>query len=83
MEEAIALVRSGSTRDDLREQKKGPEAESGKRREFHFVFAPKDGPFRLNISFHKSRVQKAELIDALRGVLKQLESGEIELPPRK
>jgi ParB family transcriptional regulator, chromosome partitioning protein len=80
MEEAIALVVSGSTRDDLRDQKKGKESDSDKRRQFHFVFAPKDGPFRLNIAFHKSRVAKAELIEALRGVLKQLESGEIELP---
>jgi len=79
MEEAIALVASGSTRDDLREQKKGKPGEAEKRREFHFVYSPKDGPFKLNISFHKSRVAKAELIDALRGVLKQLESGELEL----
>jgi ParB family chromosome partitioning protein len=78
MEEAIALVLSGSTRDDLREQKKG-EPDSDKRRPFHFVFAPKDGPFRLNIAFHKSRVARAELIEALRGVLRQLESGEIDL----
>ncbi len=80
MEEAIALVLSGSTRDDLREQKKGPATEGGKRREFHFVFAPKDEPFRLNLSFHKTRVQKSELIEALRGVIRRLESGEIDLP---
>ena len=79
MEEAIALVSRGSTREDLREQKKGHAPESGKRREFHFVYGPKDGPFRLNIAFHKSRVGRAELIEALRGVLKQLESGELEL----
>jgi hypothetical protein len=79
MEEAIAQVAGGSTREDLREQKKGSAGEPGKRREFHFVYSPKDGPFRLNIAFHKTRVAKAELIDALRGVLKQLESGELEL----
>jgi ParB family chromosome partitioning protein len=79
MEAAIALVLAGSTRDDLREQKKGNAGEPDKRRSFHFVYSPKDGPFRLNISFHKSRVAKAELIDALRGVLKQLESGDLEL----
>ena len=79
MEEAIALVLAGSTRDDLRDQKKGQESEPDKRRTFHFVYAPKDGPFRLNLSFHKSRVQRAELIDALRGVIRQLESGEIDL----
>ena len=81
MEAAIAAVIAGSTRDDLREQKKGKsgEPDNMKRRAFHFVYSPKDGPFKLNISFHKSRVAKAELIDALRGVLKQLESGELEL----
>jgi ParB family transcriptional regulator, chromosome partitioning protein len=82
MEEAVALVLSGSTRDDLREQKKGQAGERVKRPEFHFVYSPKDGPFRLNISFHKSRVAKAELIEALRGVLKQLESGELQLPKK-
>ncbi len=79
MEEAIALVLSGSTRDDLRQQKRGHTAVNGKRHEFHFVYSPKDGPFRLNIAFHKSRVAKAELIEALRGVLRQLESGELDL----
>jgi ParB family chromosome partitioning protein len=79
MEEAIALVSRGSTREDLRDQKKGHAPESGKRREFHFVYSPKDGPFRLNIAFHKSRVGRVELIEALRGVLKQLESGELEV----
>jgi ParB family chromosome partitioning protein len=80
MEEAIALVLAGSTRDDLRDQKKGSHEGVEKRREFHFIFAPKDGPFRLNLAFHKSRVQKSELIEALRGVIRQLESGEIDLP---
>ncbi len=82
MEQAIALVVSGSTRDDLREQKKGSAGDPDKRRAFHFVYSPKDGPFRLNISFHKTRVAKAELIDALRGVIKQLESGDLELPKK-
>jgi ParB family chromosome partitioning protein len=79
MEEAIAQVVSGSTRDDLRDLKKGQTSDPGKRREFHFIYSPKDGPFRLNIAFHKSRVGRAELIEALRGVLKRLESGELEL----
>ena len=77
MREAIAMVVGGSTREDLRDRKKGNAGETGKRREFHFVYSPKDGPFRLNIAFHKTRVAKAELIDALRAVIKQLESGEL------
>ena len=50
-----------------------------KAKPFHFVYKPKDGPFKINISFQKSRVQKEELIDALRQVLRQLESGELAL----
>lgn len=82
MEAAIALVLSGSTRDDLREQKRESADEPSRRRAFHFVYSPKDGPFRLNIAFHKSRVAKSELIDALRGVIDQLESGELDLGKR-
>src|SRR4030095_10655750 len=35
MEEAIELVRSGSTRDDIRDQKKGAAPEKGKAKECH------------------------------------------------
>jgi len=79
MEEAISQVVSGSTRDDLREQKKSGGAGKSKARAFTFVFRPKDGPFKINVSFQKSRVQRDELIDALKQVLRQLESGEISL----
>ena len=79
MEEAIAQVASGSTRDDLREQKKSSGEGKSKAKPFRFVFRPKDGPFKINVSFQKSRVQKDELIEALRQVLRQLESGELAL----
>jgi len=79
MEEAIAQVASGSTRDDLREQKKGSADGKTKPRPFHFVFRPKDGPYRIDVSFQKSRVQREELIEALKQVLRQLESGELPL----
>lgn len=82
MEDAIAQVAGGSTRDDLREQKKSGAGGKGKAKPFHFVFKPKDGPYKLDISFQKSRVQKEELIAALRQVLRQLESGEIPLGKR-
>ena len=82
MEDAIAQVAGGSTRDDLREQKKGSAGGRSKAKPFSFVFRPKDGPYRLNISFQKSRVQKEELIDALRQVLRQLESGQIPVGKR-
>jgi ParB family transcriptional regulator, chromosome partitioning protein len=79
MEEAIDLVRSGSTRDDLRDQKKGATSGKGKAKEFHFVYRPKDGPFKLDLAFSKSRVNREELIDALRQIVRQLESGELSL----
>ena len=76
MREAIAAVSHGSTRDDLRHAKKKGDKPS---RKFAFVYKPQGGPFRLNLSFGKSRVEKGELIDALRQVIRQLESGEIRL----
>lgn len=81
MREAIAAAATGSTRDDLRRKKKG---ESGGRRpgRFAFIYKPRGGPFKLNLSFQKSRVEKSELIDTLRQIIKQLEAGEIKLPKR-
>ena len=46
----------GSTRDDLRDSKKVAGSGKIRGRTFRFVYQPKDGPFKLNISFAKSRV---------------------------
>jgi ParB family chromosome partitioning protein len=80
MREAIEEAAAGSTRDDLRRKK----SESGGKKpgRFSFVYKPRGGPFKLNLSFQKSRVDKSELIDTLRQVIKQLEAGEIKLPKR-
>jgi hypothetical protein len=83
MEDAIALVASGSTRDDLREQKKSGGAGKEKSRAFHFEFKPKDGPYKINIEFHKTRVNRDELIGAVREFLKQLESGNLQVAKKK
>jgi ParB family chromosome partitioning protein len=78
MRSAIERVIEGSTRDDLRREKR--ETRDGKRaKRFTFVFKPKGGPFKLNLSFPKARVEKQELIQTLREVLRQLESGDIKL----
>jgi ParB family chromosome partitioning protein len=82
MEEAIARVSAGSTRDDLRATKK--EKVDGRRpRHFQFVYKPKGGPFRLNLSFSKSRVDRSEVVQTLREILRQLESGELRLSKGK
>jgi len=80
MREAIAEAAAGSTRDDLR-RKKG-ESEGKRSGRFSFIYKPKGGPFKLNLSFQKARVEKSELIETLRNIIKQLEAGEIKLPKR-
>jgi hypothetical protein len=78
MRAGIERIIEGSTREDLRRQKR--ETREGKRaKRFTFVFKPRGGPFKLNLSFQKARVEKQELIQTLREVLRQLESGDIKL----
>lgn len=83
MRDAIALVSAGITRDDLREKKRQEGKEGRGGRHFSFVYKPKGGPFKLNLSFLKSRVDKGELIETLRRVIRELESGEIRLPRKR
>jgi ParB family chromosome partitioning protein len=78
MRQAIAAVAAGSTRDDLRAKKKEDGGASRPKR-FSFVYKPKGGPFKLALSFARSRVDRAELIDTLKQVIAQLESGEIRV----
>jgi hypothetical protein len=81
MREAIAAVARGSTREDLRRRKKQSEGKN-RGRHFSFVYKPKGGPFKLNLSFQKSRVERGELIETLRQILKQLEAGDIKIGRR-
>jgi ParB family chromosome partitioning protein len=83
MRAAIAMVRGGSTREDLRDRKKGEASGKARARSFQFVYNPKNAPYKLAISFDKTRVNRDELIGALRAVLKQLESGTLELGKTK
>jgi ParB family chromosome partitioning protein len=81
MRAALERVLSGETRDDLRREKRETKGGKGSKR-FNFVFRPKGAPFKLSLSFQKSRVEKQELIQTLRDVLRQLESGDIKLGKR-
>jgi ParB family transcriptional regulator, chromosome partitioning protein len=81
MRAAIEQAAAGFTREDLRARKK--EEAGGKRAgRFSFVYKPRGGPFKLNLSFQKSRVDKSELIETLRQIIKQIEAGEIKIPKR-
>ncbi len=79
MKEAIDAVLSGSTRDDLRAQKKEGAPPSRRPHRFSFIYKPKGSTFKLQLSFQKSKVEKKELIETLRGIINQLEAGEIKL----
>lgn len=79
MRDAIASVANGSTRDDLRATQKSAAAPGKRPSRFTFVYKPKGGPFKLNLAFSKSRVDKSELIETLKGIIHQLEAGEIKL----
>ncbi|MGH9390921.1 MAG: ParB/RepB/Spo0J family partition protein, partial [Vicinamibacteria bacterium] len=82
MRDAIRAIASGSTRGDLRARKKEDEGAPKRPRRFSFVYRPKGGPYKLALSFAKSRVEKSELIHALKDVIKQIEAGEVRLPKR-
>jgi ParB family chromosome partitioning protein len=71
----LALVRrmtthGGVTRKDVREQT--AKEKSGRTRPFVFAFRPPSKQFQLRMSFRKGRVDKAEIIEALENILKEL-----------
>ena len=51
------------------------DSERKRARPFVFRYAPKGGPFRLQMTFRRSAVEEAEVVEALRELLRQLEGG--------
>ena len=71
MEHALRRVAAGeASRDELR---KKPAKTAGRPRHFTFHFKDKSLPFTLNMAFRKAKVDKDEIIDALREMIKRLE----------
>jgi ParB family transcriptional regulator, chromosome partitioning protein len=61
-------------RDEIRKQTAAPEArKAGRPKHYVFQFKDKDLPFSLNLSFKKAKVEKREIIDAVRELLRRLE----------
>jgi ParB family chromosome partitioning protein len=77
MEQVVRAYAAGElSRQDLRKQTASkPEAKKAGRPK-NYVFALKDKalPFTLNLAFKKPNVEKAEVIDAVRELLRRLES---------
>ena len=77
MEELVERIAAGEiTRDDVRRQtaRKAEEPKAGRPKNFVFQLKDKDLPFSFNMTFRKARVEKEELIDALKQILRRLES---------
>jgi len=71
MEQMLRRVAAGeASREELR---KKPQKTAGRPKHFTFQFKDKSLPFSLNLSFRKAKVEKSEIIDALRVLLKRLE----------
>ena len=80
MREAIAPVAAARRATICATQKKEDASAKRKRREFTFVYKPKDGPVQAEpLVPEVAGRRRRELIDALRGVIKQLESGDLPL----
>jgi ParB family chromosome partitioning protein len=60
------------TRQDVRKETAAPKG--GKAKAFTFSFKPPTKSFALRMSFKKARVDKAEIIEALEGILKELKA---------
>ena len=80
-EEAMEAVVRGFatgelTRDDVRRQtaSKPQPKKAGRPKNYTFEFKDKSLPFRLNLAFNKPNVEKGEVIDALKQLLRRLES---------
>ena len=77
MEKLVRSVGAGEmSRDDLRKQTATkPEAKkAGRPKNFVYALKDKSLPFTLNLAFKKPNVDKGEVIDAVRELLRRLES---------
>ncbi len=75
-EKMISLVekisREGLNREQARKVSRIPQ--KGRPKNFIFKYGQKGSPFRLQIAFRKSAVEKEEIIKTLRGLIEELES---------
>jgi ParB family chromosome partitioning protein len=77
MEQFVRAVAAGElSRDDLRKQtaSKPEPKKAGRPKNFIYTLKDKSLPFSLNLAFKKSNVEKSEVIDAVRELLRRLEA---------
>jgi len=76
MEDVVRRFAAGElTRDDVRRQTAKPEPKkAGRPKNFSWQVKDKALPFTVNLSFRKANVDKTEIADALRELLRRIES---------
>jgi ParB family chromosome partitioning protein len=76
MEALVRRVAAGElSRDDVRKQtSSAPKKAAGRPKNFVWQVKDKALPFSVNLAFRKSSVEKSEIVDALRELLRRLES---------
>jgi ParB family chromosome partitioning protein len=77
MEQALQRLATGDlSREELRKQTAARPVpkKAGRPKNFTFRFKDKSLPFSLNLSFRKAKVDKREIVEALRELLRRLES---------
>jgi len=74
MEQALRRLAAGDlSREQLRKETKNEPKKAGRPKHFTFHYKDKSLPFSLNLVFRKPKVEKREIIDALRELLRRLE----------
>ena len=79
MEQVVRAFAAGElSREDLRKQtaSKPEPKKAGRPKNFTYALKDKSLPFTLNLAFRKPNVEKTEVIEAVRELLKRLESEE-------
>jgi hypothetical protein len=76
MEQVVRRVGAGEiSREDLRKQTASkPEKKAGRPKHYSFQLKDKSLPFSVNLTFRKSSVPRSEVIEAVRELLRRLES---------
>jgi ParB family chromosome partitioning protein len=75
MEALVRRVAAGElTREDVRKQTAAPKKTAGRPKNFVWQVKDKSLPFSVNLAFRKSSVEKREIVDALRELIRRVES---------
>ena len=75
MEALVRRVAAGElTREDVRKQTSAPKKTAGRPKNFVWQVRDKALPFSVNLAFRKASVEKSEIVDALRELLRRLEA---------